>query len=51
MGGRLIIPVGPRYEQILVKIVKTEHETTMENLGPCRWVPLIGDAAWSEQDA
>ncbi len=51
VGGRLIIPVGPRYEQILVKIVKREHETTMENLGPCRWVPLIGDAAWSEQDA
>jgi protein-L-isoaspartate(D-aspartate) O-methyltransferase len=51
VGGRLIIPVGPRYEQNLLKIVKTQHDTTMEDLGPCRWVPLIGDAAWSEEKA
>jgi protein-L-isoaspartate(D-aspartate) O-methyltransferase len=50
-GGRLIIPVGSRYEQNLLKVVKTEHGTTMEDLGPCRWVPLIGDAAWSVPDA
>jgi protein-L-isoaspartate(D-aspartate) O-methyltransferase len=51
VGGRLVIPVGPRYEQNLLKIVKTEHDATVEDLGPCRWVPLIADAAWSEQDA
>jgi protein-L-isoaspartate(D-aspartate) O-methyltransferase len=51
VGGRLVIPVGPRYEQNLFKIVKTEHDATVEDLGPCRWVPLIADAAWSEQDA
>jgi protein-L-isoaspartate(D-aspartate) O-methyltransferase len=48
-GGRLVIPVGPRYEQNLLKVVRKEHETTIEDLGPCRWVPLIGDAAWSEE--
>ncbi len=51
VGGRLVIPVGARYEQNLLKIVKTEHDATVEDLGPCRWVPLIADAAWSEQDA
>jgi protein-L-isoaspartate(D-aspartate) O-methyltransferase len=51
VGGRLIIPVGPRYEQNLLKVVKKEHDTTIEDLGPCRWVPLIGDAAWSEENA
>ncbi len=51
MGGRLIIPVGPRHEQNLLKVMKKEHGTTIEDLGPCRWVPLIGDAAWSEENA
>jgi protein-L-isoaspartate(D-aspartate) O-methyltransferase len=49
VGGRLVIPVGPRYEQNLLKVVRKEHGTTIEDLGPCRWVPLIGDAAWSEE--
>jgi protein-L-isoaspartate(D-aspartate) O-methyltransferase len=49
-GGRLIIPVGSRYEQNLLKVVKKEHDTAIEDLGPCRWVPLIGDAAWSEEN-
>jgi protein-L-isoaspartate(D-aspartate) O-methyltransferase len=51
VGGRLIIPVGPRHEQNLLKVMKKEHGTTIEDLGPCRWVPLIGDAAWSEENA
>jgi protein-L-isoaspartate(D-aspartate) O-methyltransferase len=47
VGGRLIIPVGPRYEQNLLKVTKKEHDTAIQDLGPCRWVPPIGDAAWS----
>lgn len=48
VGGRLIIPVGPKHEQNLLKVVKRERDTTIEDLGPCRWVPLVGDTAWSE---
>jgi protein-L-isoaspartate(D-aspartate) O-methyltransferase len=51
VGGRLVIPVGPRYEQNLLKVVKKEHDTAIEDMGPCRWVPLIGDAAWDEENA
>lgn len=51
VGGRLIIPVGPRYEQNLLKVVKREHDTIIEDMGPCRWVPLVGDAAWNEEGA
>ena len=51
VGGRLIIPVGPRHEQNLLKVVKKEHDTAIQDLGPCRWVPLIGDTAWSEENA
>ncbi len=46
--GRLVIPVGSRYEQNLLKVTKREHDTITEDLGPCRWVPLIGEGAWSE---
>ena len=49
LGGRLVIPVGPRHEQNLLKVVKKEHETAIQDLGPCRWVPLIGDTAWGEE--
>ena len=49
VGGRLVIPVGSRYEQSLLKITKRERDIITEDLGPCRWVPLIGDAAWSEE--
>jgi len=47
-GGRMVIPVGSRYEQSLLKVVREDHGTTTHDLGPCRWVPLIGDEAWSE---
>jgi len=48
-GGRLVIPVGSRYEQDLVKVVKRNNEIAAQSLGPCRWVPLIGEEAWSEE--
>jgi protein-L-isoaspartate(D-aspartate) O-methyltransferase len=49
VGGRLIIPVGTRHEQNLLKITKKEHDTAIQDLGACRWVPLIGDTAWREE--
>ena len=51
VGGRLIIPVGTRHEQSLLKVTKKEHDTAIQDLGACRWVPLIGDTAWSEENA
>ncbi len=48
-GGRLLIPVGSHYDQELLKIVKRRGELLSQNLGPCRWVPLIGEGAWSEE--
>jgi len=48
-GGRLVIPVGSRYEQELLKVTKQNGETTVQKLGPCRWVPLVGDGAWDEE--
>jgi protein-L-isoaspartate(D-aspartate) O-methyltransferase len=48
-GGRLLIPIGSRYEQELIKIVRRKGELLSQDLGPCRWVPLIGEGAWSEE--
>jgi len=45
-GGRLVIPVGGRELQELVRIVKTPEGALRHNLGPCRFVPLLGKSAW-----
>ena len=47
-GGRLVIPVGERYSQVLVKIVKTASGITRRTDIPCVFVPLIGNHGWKE---
>lgn len=47
-GGRLVIPVGSRYEQELLKVIKRKGKLTTTNLGACRFVPLIGKGAWEQ---
>lgn len=48
-GGRLVVPVGSYYEQYLLKLTKRNHEIITDNLGLCRFVPLIGEEAWSSE--
>ena len=45
-GGRLVIPVGKRDEQELLKITKEKWGISTHELGGCRFVPLIGEGAW-----
>jgi protein-L-isoaspartate(D-aspartate) O-methyltransferase len=45
-GGRLIIPVGDRYEQTLIRLTATSNGPQVERLGGCRFVPLIGQQGW-----
>ena len=47
-GGRMVIPVGTRWEQELLKITRRESGNQIENLGGCRFVPLVGKDAWQE---
>ncbi len=49
IGGRLVIPVGGRNLQELVRIVKTPEGAQRHNLCSCRFVPLLGASAWPEQ--
>ena len=48
IGGRLVVPVGSRYEQELYKITKGRKKNVVQSLGSCRFVPLIGKDAWEE---
>jgi protein-L-isoaspartate(D-aspartate) O-methyltransferase len=49
-GGRLVIPVGSRYSQELVRVTRGATSNAVENLGGCRFVPLIGKGAWEEEE-
>jgi protein-L-isoaspartate(D-aspartate) O-methyltransferase len=46
IGGRMVIPVGPRYSQELYKITREKGRNKVQNLGGCRFVALIGKGAW-----
>ncbi len=49
-GGRLIIPVGSRTEQALMRITRDgQGKIREEKFSPCRFVKLIGKDGWSEE--
>jgi protein-L-isoaspartate(D-aspartate) O-methyltransferase len=48
INGRMVIPVGTRYIQELYKITRHRKRDTIEKLGGCRFVSLIGKGAWEE---
>jgi protein-L-isoaspartate(D-aspartate) O-methyltransferase len=47
-NGRLVIPVGSRWQQDLLKVTKLRKGNRIENLGGCYFVPLVGEGAWGE---
>jgi len=47
-NGRLVIPVGSRWQQDLLRVTKLKKGNRIENLGGCYFVPLIGEGAWEE---
>ncbi|MFC1722519.1 protein-L-isoaspartate(D-aspartate) O-methyltransferase [Nanoarchaeota archaeon] len=46
IGGRIVIPLGEKSSQRLMKITKTEKEIKEEVLCNCMFVPLIGKDGW-----
>ena len=50
VGGVLVMPVGePSAVQNLVKVTRTARdEFRQEDLGPVRFVPLIGEQGWRD---
>ena len=50
-GGRMVVPVGGRRLQQLVRVTKADHGVTMERLCECRFVPLIAaDEGWPDYE-
>ena len=50
IGGRLIIPVGNRSHQRLMRITRTADDYTSEEMLSCVFVPLIGEYGWQEDE-
>jgi protein-L-isoaspartate(D-aspartate) O-methyltransferase len=47
-GGRLVLPVGTLSEQQLTLVERTPDGFVASDLGPVRFVPLVGAGAWPE---
>jgi protein-L-isoaspartate(D-aspartate) O-methyltransferase len=49
-GGRLVIPVGPRYSQTLYRVTRTKNRFSEEQFTTCVFVPLIGKYGWKDDN-
>lgn len=49
-GGRLVAPIGPKWQQELVRLRWRDNEIMREELAPVAFVPLIGEHGWAEDD-
>jgi protein-L-isoaspartate(D-aspartate) O-methyltransferase len=47
-GGVLVIPVGDRLVQSLLRVTRRGDRYREEDLGGCRFVPLVGEEGWCE---
>ena len=49
MRGRLVVPIGNRWEQLLQVVVRTPEGPAVLGTVPCRFVPLIGAEGFDER--
>jgi protein-L-isoaspartate(D-aspartate) O-methyltransferase len=45
-GGRMVLPIAGEEYDMLTLVRRRGEEGEMEALGPCRFVPLIGEAGF-----
>ena len=45
-GGRMLIPLGGREEQMLTLVTRRGAELDRRDIGPVRFVPLVGTYGW-----
>jgi len=48
-GGRLVIPVGPRYMQKLQAVEKRNGQLVTVDYDACVFVPLVGEQGWEHE--
>lgn len=49
-GGRLVIPVGGAFGQILTVVQRSNGSIKSEGICGCTFVPLVGEKGWAEGD-
>ena len=49
-GGRLVIPVGSLYSQMLVLVRRSGDKYVSEDVCGCVFVPLVGEYGWRSDD-
>jgi len=49
-GGRMIIPVGDRFSQELIKVYRDEQGVRQTPMGGCRFVKLVGEHGWKARE-
>lgn len=50
LNGRLVIPVGDRYSQTMMRVRKKRDSIVQDSLGPFRFVELIGEYGHRGED-
>jgi protein-L-isoaspartate(D-aspartate) O-methyltransferase len=50
-GGRLVIPVGPRWSQEVTRVTRRGSRFVEEKLMGVMFVPLLGEHGWKEGDS
>jgi protein-L-isoaspartate(D-aspartate) O-methyltransferase len=50
-GGRLVIPVGPRWSQEVTRVTRRKNRFVEERLMGVMFVPLLGQHGWNERDS
>jgi protein-L-isoaspartate(D-aspartate) O-methyltransferase len=48
-GGRLVLPVGDRYGQMLERWCRRGDDYQRERIAPVAFVPLVGNHGWSSE--
>ncbi len=47
VGGILVMPIGGKGSQRLVRLRRTEGKSELEDYGPCIFVKLVGEYGWA----
>ncbi len=50
IGGIAVLPVGAEDQQMLVEVRNTPDGLTRTDIGPCRFVKLVGAEGWGENE-
>ena len=48
-GGRMVVPVGGQSEQVLWYVTRSGDQIERKELGPVRFVPLVGRHGWEQR--